>query len=80
MTDTHEVRPYVADATAQSRRLSVAAWAGIIGPALFTAGFLGLEAVLGSRYNRVSSGRRRAIWLVHRSTSSYSESSPSPSP
>ncbi len=54
MTHTHEVRPQLAVAAKRPAWLNVAAWAGIVGPVLFTAVFLGLEVVLGDRYDRVS--------------------------
>jgi hypothetical membrane protein len=53
MTDTREADRQRA-ALAQPQWLTASAWAGIVGPALFTAVFLGLEAVLGARYDRVS--------------------------
>lgn len=43
-----------ADETRADRFTVASAWAGIIGPALFTAVFLTLEAVLGDRYDRVA--------------------------
>ena len=54
MTYSLEARPPLAVASTRRGWLSVTGWAGIAGPALFTAVFLGLEAVLGDRYDRVS--------------------------
>jgi hypothetical membrane protein len=43
-----------ADEIHTDRFTAVSAWAGMLGPALFTAVFLVLEAVLGDRYDRVA--------------------------
>jgi hypothetical membrane protein len=53
MTSTREAHRQLV-ASAQPPWLRASAWAGIVGPALFTASFLGLEVVLGPRYDRVS--------------------------
>src|SRR5262245_39225091 len=56
MSDVQSVRRETAAPAATVRPVATtwAAWAGIIGPALFTAGLLALEVVLGSDYDRVS--------------------------
>ncbi len=59
MSDVQSVHPVrrSAEPTAEAsdgRSFTWAAWAGIVGPALFTAVFLALEIVLGGEYDRVS--------------------------
>jgi hypothetical protein len=59
MSDVQDIRRRAGSAAAPAERfraggLTVSAWAGIIGPALFAAIFLGLEVVHGAEYDRVA--------------------------